>query len=51
MSTCVSGGLLHLYRAGLRIAEVPITYRFTNSSLRSRIVVEALRTCGRLWVH
>jgi len=43
--------LAHLYRAGLRIAEVPISYRFTNSSLRREIVVEALRTCGRLWVH
>ena len=38
-----------LYRAGLRIAEVPITYHFTNSSLRREIVTEALRTCGRLW--
>lgn len=42
--------LAHVYRAGLAIAEVPITYRFTNSSLRREIVVEALRTCGRLWV-
>jgi len=39
-----------VYRAGYAIAEVPITYRFTNSSLRREIVVEALRTCGRLWV-
>jgi dolichol-phosphate mannosyltransferase len=40
-----------VYRAGLRIAEVPIAYRFSNSSLRREIVVEALRTCGRLWVR
>jgi hypothetical protein len=42
--------LATVYRAGLRVAEVPIDYRFTNSSLRGEIVVEALRTCGRLWV-
>ncbi len=38
------------YRAGLRLAEIPIRYRFTNSSLRREVVVEALRTCGRIWV-
>ena len=43
--------LAHVYRAGLRIEEIPITYRFTNSSLRRDIVVEALRTCGRLWAQ
>jgi dolichol-phosphate mannosyltransferase len=43
--------LAYVYRAGLAIAEVPITYRFTNSSLRREIVLEALRTCGRLWRH
>jgi dolichol-phosphate mannosyltransferase len=43
--------LAHVYRAGMRIEEIPITYRFTNSSLRRDIVVEALRTCGRLWAH
>lgn len=42
--------LTYVYRAGLVIAEVPISYRFTNSSLRRQIVVEALRTCGRLWL-
>jgi len=42
--------LAYVYRAGMAIAEVPISYRFTNSSLRRQIVVEALRTCGRLWV-
>ena len=39
-----------VYRAGLSVAEIPISYRFTNSSLRREIVFEALRTCGRLWV-
>ena len=43
--------LSYVYRAGLSIAEVPISYRFTNSSLRREIVVEALRTCGRLWLE
>lgn len=38
-----------VYRAGLAIAEIPIHYRFTNTSLRREIVVEALRTCARLW--
>lgn len=38
-----------VYRAGLRISEVPITYRFTNSSLRWPVVRDALRTCRRVW--
>jgi dolichol-phosphate mannosyltransferase len=38
-----------VYRAGLSLEEIPNAYRFTNSSLRPEIVVEALRTCGRLW--
>ena len=42
---------LAVYRARLPIAEVPIRYRFTNSSLRREVVVEALRTCGRLWLE
>jgi dolichol-phosphate mannosyltransferase len=41
--------LAFVYRAGLRIEEVEITYQFSNSSLRWEIVVEALRTCARLW--
>ena len=40
-----------VWRAGLAVAEVPIAYRFTNSSLRREIVAEALRTCGRLWTR
>jgi dolichol-phosphate mannosyltransferase len=43
--------LVRVYRAGLRVAEVPIAYRFTNSSLRPGLVAEALRTCARLWVE
>ncbi len=42
--------LARVFRGGLRIEEVPIAYRFGNSSLRPRIVWEALRTCARLWV-
>jgi dolichol-phosphate mannosyltransferase len=40
-----------VFRAGLRVAEVPITYRFTNSSLRAEIVWEALRTWASLWTR
>jgi hypothetical protein len=40
-----------VFRAGLRIEEVPITYRFTNSSLRAEIVWEALRTWANLWTR
>lgn len=42
--------LTYVYRGGLRVEEVPITYVFTNSSLRWRIVEEAARTCARLWI-
>jgi len=40
-----------IYRAGLAIAEIPITYRFTNSSLRPEIVWEALGTWAGLWTR
>jgi len=43
--------LAFVYRAGLKIVEVPITYRFTNSSLQPGIVWEALRTWGSLWTR
>jgi dolichol-phosphate mannosyltransferase len=43
--------LAYVYRAGLRIAEIPITYRFTNSSLRTQIVFEAVRTWAGLWAR
>jgi dolichol-phosphate mannosyltransferase len=43
--------LAFVHRAGMRIMEIPITYRFTNSSLRPGIVWEALRTWTRLWTH
>ncbi len=42
--------LARVFRGGLRIEEVPIAYRFSNSALRPRMVWEALRTCSRLWV-
>jgi dolichol-phosphate mannosyltransferase len=41
--------LCHVYRAGLVLAEIPITYVFSNSSLRWKIVEEAARTCAHLW--
>jgi dolichol-phosphate mannosyltransferase len=40
-----------VFRAGLRIAEVPIRYRFSNSSLSPPIVWEAFRTWGSLWTR
>jgi dolichol-phosphate mannosyltransferase len=40
----------HIHRRGYRIAEVPITYRATGSSLNHTVVVEALRIwLGLLW--
>ena len=36
-------------RAGLSIAEVPISYRYTNSSLRLRVLADAVRTYARIW--
>ena len=41
----------YVFRAGMRIEEVEITYRFSNSSLRPELVIEALRTCWRLWTE
>ena len=41
--------LAYVFRAGFRVEEVDITYQFSNSSLQMGIVVEALKTCGRLW--
>jgi dolichol-phosphate mannosyltransferase len=35
----------------LTISEVPITYRFTNSSLNGRAIVDALYMCVRLLLH
>jgi dolichol-phosphate mannosyltransferase len=43
--------LAYVYRAGMRIEEVSIRYQFSNSSLRPEIVVEALKTCRRLWTE
>lgn len=40
--------LAYVYRAGLKIEEVPITYVFSNSSLRLKIVGESLRTWFRI---
>jgi dolichol-phosphate mannosyltransferase len=42
--------LAYVYRAGMRIEEIPIRYEFTNSSLRLAIVRDALLTCGRIWL-
>jgi dolichol-phosphate mannosyltransferase len=42
--------LARVFRAGMKVEETPITYTYTNSSLRFYIVRDALTTCGRLWV-
>jgi dolichol-phosphate mannosyltransferase len=39
-----------VYRSGMQIVEVPITYTFANSSLRWKIVGEALRTWWRIYL-
>ena len=41
--------LSRIAKAGLPIAEVPITYRYTNSSLRLPVLRDALATFGRIW--
>lgn len=41
--------LTYVVRAQLDIREVPITYRFSNSSLRWRVIGDALTTLSRLW--
>jgi dolichol-phosphate mannosyltransferase len=40
--------LVLIARAGLTVREVPISYRFTTTSLRGEVVIEALRTWWRL---
>jgi dolichol-phosphate mannosyltransferase len=38
---------MYIYRNGLTISEVPITYTFSNSSLNSRVVKDCLKMCFR----
>lgn len=38
----------HIYRRRLTISEIPITYRFSNSSLSARAVGDCLRMCVRM---
>ena len=40
--------LANIHRAGMTITEVPIVYHYSNSSLRWRVVQDALRTYGRI---
>jgi dolichol-phosphate mannosyltransferase len=42
--------LAHIYRSGMKIEEVPIVYVFSNSSLRWKVVGEALQTWKRIWI-
>lgn len=41
--------LAHIFRSGMRIEEVPIVYVYSNSSLRWKVVGEALHTWKRIW--
>jgi dolichol-phosphate mannosyltransferase len=41
--------LARVYRAGMRVEEIPISYAFTNSSLQAGVVGDAVRTCLWLW--
>jgi dolichol-phosphate mannosyltransferase len=41
--------LAYVNRSGMKIKEVPIVYVHSNSSLRWKVVGDALRTCWRLW--
>lgn len=35
--------IMHVHKAGLSIAEVPISYNFSNSSLNSRVIVDCIK--------
>lgn len=39
--------VLYIFRNGLKISEVPITYSFSNSSLNPRAVLDCLKMCIR----
>lgn len=43
--------LAHIYRKGMGITEIPITYTHTTSSLRWRVLRDALRTWSRIAFH
>ena len=38
---------MHIYRNNLIISEVPITYRFSNSSLSPKVVKDSVYACAR----
>jgi dolichol-phosphate mannosyltransferase len=40
--------LAYIHRAGMKIAEVPIVYVYSNSSLRWRVIGDALKTYSRI---
>lgn len=40
-------GVIHLYKNNMTISEVPITYKFSNSSLSSTVVKDCLYMCAR----
>ena len=41
--------LAHVYRSGMKIEEIPITYIYSNSSLRWKVVGHALETWWRIY--
>ncbi len=40
-----------VFRSGMRIDEIPISYAYSNSSFRPAAVWEAFRTCVGLWIE
>jgi dolichol-phosphate mannosyltransferase len=40
-----------VFRSGMRIHEIPISYLYSNSSFRPAAVWEAFRTCMGLWIE
>jgi dolichol-phosphate mannosyltransferase len=43
--------VMFIYRGNLTISEVPISYRFTNSSLNKNVVKDCLRMASQLILH
>jgi dolichol-phosphate mannosyltransferase len=43
--------VMYIYRNGLTISEVPITYTFSNSSLNSKVVKDCLSMCFKALIE
>jgi len=42
---------VHIYKNGMTISEVPITYKFTGSSLRWKVVSDCISMCMKFILH